>query len=60
MDPNDPRATKGILVEVLSRPSTTATEEVMIIEVLDWRSPIIEYLKSPTREIKPKLTKLRI
>ena len=60
MDPNDPRTTRGILVEVLSRPSTAATKEVMIIETPDWRSPIIEYLKSPTKETEPKSTKLRV
>ena len=60
VDPNDPRATKGILVEVLSRPNTAATEKVMIIETLDWRSLIIEYLKSPTRETEAESAKLRI
>ena len=60
VDPNDLKATRGILIEVIDRPSTTATEKVMIIEVSDWRSPIIEYLKSPTRETEPESTKLRI
>ena len=60
MDPNDPRTTRGILVEVLSRPNTAATEEVMIIEAPDWKSPIIEYLKSLTTGTESESTKLRI
>ena len=59
MDPNDSRATRGILVEIINRPSTKK-REVMTINVPDWRSPIIEYLKSPTREAEPESAKLRI
>ena len=59
MDPNDSKAIRGILVEVINRPNIE-TREVMTINVPDWRSSIIEYLKSPTREIKPESAKLRI
>ena len=32
----------------------------MIIEVLDWKSPIIEYLKNPATDTKSESVKLRI
>ena len=60
VDSIDPRNIKGIFVEVRNRPSTTTTEEVMIIEAPNWRSPIIEYLKSPTTETESESMKLRI
>ena len=60
MDPDDPKATKGILIEILSHPSIATEKEVMIIEAPNWRSPIIEYLKSPPIAIESKSIKLRI
>ena len=47
VDASDPRATIGILVEILNRPSIVEEREVMVVDAPDWRSPIIEYLKSP-------------
>ena len=32
----------------------------MTINAPDWKSPIIEYLKSPTRKTEPESAKLRI
>ena len=58
MDPTDPKCTKGILVEVLNRPSITKEEEVMKIDALDRRSPIIKYLKSPVIETDSESVKL--
>ena len=60
VDFNDPKATKGILIETLNRPSTATEKEVMIIEAPDWRSPIIEYLKSPAIATESEAAKLRI
>ena len=60
VDPDDPRVTKGILIEILSRPSTATKKEVMIIEAPDWTSPIIEYLKSPAIATESESAKLRI
>ena len=60
VDPNDPNITKGILIETLNRPSTAIEKTVMIIETPDWRSPIIEYLKSPTITTESESAKLRI
>ena len=59
MDPNNSRAIRGILVEVINHPSIE-TGEVMTINAPDWRSEIIEYLKSPTRETESESAKLRI
>ena len=59
MDPTNSRATRGILVEVVNRLSIEIGE-VMTINASDWRSPIIEYLKSPTRETESESEKLRI
>ena len=59
MDPDDLRATKEILIETLSRPSTATEKSVMIIEAPDWRYPIIQYLKSPTVTTKSNSAKLR-
>ena len=60
MDLIDSRTTKGILIEVLNHPSITTKEKVMTIHVLNWRGPIIKYLKSPTIEIESESAKLRI
>ena len=60
VDPDDPQVTKGILIEILSHPSTIIEKKIMIIETTDWRSPIIEYLKSPTIATESESTKLRI
>ena len=60
VDPDDPRATKGILIETLSRPSTATEKTVMIIEAPNWRSPIIEYLKNPVITTESESAKLRI
>ena len=60
MDSDDPKATKEILIEILNRPSTATENKIMIIEAPDWRSPIIEYLKSPTITTELESTKLRI
>ena len=60
VDPDDPRATKGILIEILSRPNIATEKEVMIIEAPDWRSPIIEYLKNPAIATESESAKLRI
>ena len=60
VDPDDPKAIKGILIEILSRPSTAIENKVMIIETPNWRSPIIEYLKSPAITTESESTKLRI
>ena len=35
IDPTDPKGTKGILVEVLNRPSITKGKEVMTIDASD-------------------------
>ena len=59
VDPNNSKATSEILVEVINHPSIE-TGEVMTINAPDWRSAIIEYLKSPTREIELESAKLRI
>ena len=59
VDSSDPKTTKRILVEVLNR-SDTIEREVMIIDVLDWKSPIIDYLRSPIVETNSQLAKLRI
>ena len=60
VDPDDPKATKGILIETLSRPSIATEKTVMIIEAPDWRSLIIEYLKSPIISTESESAKLRI
>ena len=60
VDPDDPRTTKKILIETLSRPSTATEKSVMIIEAPDWRSPIIQYLKSPAVTTESESAKLRI
>ena len=60
VDPDDPRVTKGILIETLGRPSTAIEKSVMIIETPDWRSPIIQYLKSPAVTTESDSAKLRI
>ena len=60
MDLDDPKATKRILIEILSRPSTATENRIMIIEAPDWKSPIIEYLKSPTITTESESAKLRI
>ena len=60
MDPDNPQATKGVLVEILGGPSTATENRILIIEPPDWRSPIIEYLKSPTITAESKAAKLRI
>ena len=60
MDSIDPKAIKGILVEILNHPSITKEDEVMAIDAPDWRSPIIEYLKSFAIETDSESTKLRI
>ena len=60
MDPTNPKGIKEILVEVLNRPSITKKEEVMTIDAPDWKSPIIEYLKSLTMETDSESAKLRI
>ena len=60
VDPDDPQATKEILIEILNRPSTVIEKEIMIIEARDWRSQIIEYLKSPAIATESESTKLRI
>ena len=59
MDPDDPKATKEILIEILSRLSKAIENKIMIIEAPDWRSPIVEYLKSPTITTESKSAKLR-
>ena len=59
VDSTDPKAIKGILVEVLNR-SSTAKELVMTIDAPDWRNSIIEYLKSLAIEIDSESVKLRI
>ena len=60
VDLDDPKTTKGILVEILSRPNTVIENRIMIIEAPDWRSPIIDYLKSPTITTESESAKLRI
>ena len=60
VDSDDPKATKEILIEILNRPSTATENKIMIIESPDWRSPIIEYLKSPTITTESESVKLRI
>ena len=45
MDPNDSKATRGILVEVINRPSTE-TGEVMVINAPDWRSILLQSTKT--------------
>ena len=57
---DDLEATRGILIEILGRPNTATENTIMIIEALDWRSPIIEYLKSPTITAESESAKLRI
>ena len=44
---NDPKATVGILVEHMNQPSIADELKVMVIDPLDWRSQIIDYLSSP-------------
>ena len=51
LDPSDPKTTVRILVELLNRPNTAKELAVMAIDALDWRSSIIEYLKSPMADI---------
>ena len=60
LDPSNSKATIGILVEVLNQPNTVEEQEVMIIDAPNWRSPIIEYFKSPTIGTDSQSTKLRI
>ena len=48
LDPSDPKAIIGILVEIFNQPNTIEEQEVMAINASKWRSPIIEYLKSST------------
>ena len=60
VDPDNPQATKGVLVEILGHPSTATENRILIIEPPDWRSPIIEYLKSPTITAESEAAKLRI
>ena len=45
LDPSDPRGSSGILVEYLERPNTQLELEILIINSLDWKSPIISCLK---------------
>ena len=45
LDPLDPKTIVGILVEHMNQPSLTDEFEVIVIDALDWRSPIIDYLK---------------
>ena len=60
MDPSDLKATTRILVELLNQPSTIEKPKVMDIDDPDWRTPIIEYLKSPSADTNSQSTKLRI
>ena len=60
MDLFDLKAIVGILVEVLNQPSTTEEQEVVVVDAPDWRSLIIEYLKSPIVETDSQLAKLKI
>ena len=60
MDSTDPKAIEGILVEILNRLNIAKEQQVMTSNALDWRSPIIEYLKSTAIEIGSKSAKLRI
>ena len=48
LDLFDSKATTGILVEIHNQPNIAEEQEIMTINALDWRSPIIEYLKSLT------------
>ena len=48
LDPSDPKITIGISVELLNQPSIVEESEVMIIDDPNWRSSIIDYLKSPS------------
>ena len=47
LDPFDPKTTIRILVEHMNQPNMADELKVMIIDPHDWRSPIIDYLKSP-------------
>ena len=57
---SDPKTKKEILVEVLNQLSTAKEQKVMVVDASDWKSPIIEYLKSPKVETDSELAKLRI
>ena len=60
LNPSDPNATMGVLDEMLNQPNMVEEQEVMVIDALDYRSPIIGYLKSPMVETDSQSTKLRI
>ena len=60
MDLFDPKTIVGILVEHMDQPIIEKKPEVMIIDVFDWRSPIIDYLKSLSTNTNLQSAKLRI
>ena len=60
LDLSDSNSTTGILVEILNQSSIIEEQKVMAIDAPNWRSLIIEYLKSLTARIDSQLIKLKI
>ena len=61
LDPFDPRGSSEILVEYLERPSTQLELEILVINSLDWKSPIISCLKKgASLSMNVESTKFRV